>query len=149
MPTIIGPIRHDGVLVSVEVGLGSAAVHALRAQHKAVPPAIQKTGLIDSGAEITTLDTALVQQMRQQLGLQYLTVIPSTAPALGFNGIAVVYPIGFVILHPQGQHLVNRTLLIQELPISQLGYDVLIGRDVLASCRFVYEGRAGQFEVSY
>jgi hypothetical protein len=149
MPAITGAIQHDGALVSVEVGLGSAAASAIRAQLKPVPPAIHKTALIDSGAEMTTLDSALINQMQQQLGLKYLTVTPSSAPALGFSGLAVVYPISFVVIHPAGQHLVMRTLLVQELPIAQLGYDILIGRDLLASCRFVYDGRSGQFELSY
>jgi hypothetical protein len=70
MPTITGAIQHDGALVNVEVGLGHVAVAALRAQLQAVPPAIPKVALIDPGAEMTTPDTALVQQMRQQLGLK-------------------------------------------------------------------------------
>jgi hypothetical protein len=76
-------------------------------------------------------------------------VTPSAAPGLGLAGLAVVFPISFVVLHPGGQHLVKRTLLAQELPIGRLGYDVAIGRDLLASCRFVYEGRTGQFELTY
>ncbi len=149
MPTIAGVVDHDGALVSVEVGLASAAISAIRAQLKPAPPAIQKRAIIDSGAEITTLDTALIKQMQQQLGLKYQTVTPSVAPALGFSGLAVVYPVSFVVIHSGGHHLVKRTLLVQELPISVLGYDVLIGRDLLASCRFVYDGRIGQFELSY
>ena len=69
MPTITGAIQHDGALVNVEVGLGYAAAASLRAQRQAVPPAVPKVAIIDPGAEMTTLDTALVQQMRQQLGL--------------------------------------------------------------------------------
>jgi len=132
-----------------QVGLAYAAIAAIRAQLQAVPPAIPKVAIIDPGAEMTTLDTALVQQMQQQLGLKYLTVTPSNAPGLGFAGLAVVYPVSFAVIHPGGHHLVKRTLLVQELPISRLGYDVAIGRDVLAFCRFVYEGRTGQFELYY
>src|SRR5258707_589663 len=113
MPTITGAIQHDGAMVNIEVGLGYAAVAAIRAQLRAVPPAIPKVAMIDPGAEMTTLDTALVQQMQQQLGLKYLTVTPSTAPGLGFAGLAVVYPVSFMVVHPAGQHLVKRTLLVQ------------------------------------
>jgi len=108
--------------------------------------------MIDTGCETTTLDTAVIQQMKQQLGLQYLTVNPVTAPGLGIAaGLAVVYPIRFVVLNPGGQNLVRRTLFVQELPIGQLNYDALIGRDLLEFCRFVYEGRnqPGQFELTY
>jgi len=152
MPTITGIIQQDGAFVNVEVGLGHAAVAALHARFQAVPPALQKVAMIDTGCETTTLDTAVIQQMKQQLGLQYLTVNPVTAPGLGIAaGLAVVYPIRFVVLNPGGQNLVRRTLFVQELPIGQLNYDALIGRDLLEFCRFVYEGRnqPGQFELTY
>jgi hypothetical protein len=35
------------------------------------------------------------------------------------------------------------------LPIGQLGYDVLIGRDVLAACDLVYEGRRRRFDLTW
>jgi hypothetical protein len=152
MPTITGPIQHDGALVNVEVGLDQAAVAALRAKSQAVPPAILKVAVIDTGCETTTLDTAVVQQMQQQLGLQYLGVNPVAAPGLGIPvGLAVTYSISLVVLNSGGQNLVRPTLLVQEMPIGQLGYDILIGRDLLEFCRFVYEGRnrPGQFELTY
>ena len=90
--------------------------------------------------------------------------LPQTLDKFGFKQhFEIVRPIQHSVLQfppqarnqlarrnrPRGQHLAKRTLLVQELPISQLGYDVLIGRDLLASCRFVYDGRTGQFELSY
>jgi hypothetical protein len=40
-------------------------------------------------------------------------------------------------------------LVVEDQPLGVLGYQVLIGRDALSFCSFLYEGRAGTFTLDY
>jgi hypothetical protein len=76
----------------------------------------------------------------------------ANVPALGGLGIAVEYDAGLRILHPAGNtshDLVFTDLPVLELDLGQVGYQALIGRDVLAVCNFFYQGPAGRFELIY
>ena len=55
-------------------------------------------------------------------------------------------------MHPSGigsDNLVVANLVVVELPLTQLGYHALLGRDVLALCDFHYGGRLGTFALTY
>jgi hypothetical protein len=55
-------------------------------------------------------------------------------------------------VHPSGigsDNLVVANLVVVELPLTQLGYHALLGRDVLALCDFHYGGRLGTFALTY
>src|SRR5271165_176444 len=110
MPTLSGPILPDGALVRVEVGLDHGAAQALRTQHQAVPPPLARSALLDTGAETSALDSALVAQLRA-MGVRILTVTPTNVPALGGLGLAPVLLVHLAILHPQGNNLAHRSLL--------------------------------------
>ena len=63
-------------------------------------------------------------------------------------------PVGVqTIMHPDGDprlDLVIPALAVEELSqLAQFGVDVLIGRDVLASCVLVYDGPAGSVTLAY
>ncbi len=156
MPTLNGQIDPDGAMVDVEVGLGHDAAQVLRAQMLAVPPPIQKRALLDTGAQRTTIDGQLANDLRA-LGVQVLTVSPSNAPglpgtppappALGWTSIAPVLSVRLSILNPRGGNLVIRDLLVDELGL--VYYDLIIGRDVLARCDLLFSGRTGRFRLSY
>lgn len=103
--------------------------------------------LIDTGAETSALDTSVVAKLRA-VGAKYITVTPSNAPALGGWGLAPVLLVRLALTPPQGPPLVERNVLVQELPIGRLGYDVLVGRDVLRRCDFHYLGRTTRFELT-
>jgi hypothetical protein len=55
-------------------------------------------------------------------------------------------------LNPTGNaqdHLVVPDLSVLELSLSSLGYQALIGRDLLARCRFLYDGPGNAFRLTY
>ena len=47
------------------------------------------------------------------------------------------------------QDFVVRDLLVVEMPLEAMALQALIGRDVLALCRFLYDGPAEHFELGY
>ena len=62
------------------------------------------------------------------------------------------YEAGLVVLHPSNKRTLNlvvQQLVVEELPLAGLGYDAIIGRDVLASCVLIYDGPAGSVTLAY
>jgi hypothetical protein len=55
-------------------------------------------------------------------------------------------------LHPSGNprsNLVLHSHPVIEQPLGQLGYGLLIGRDVLKRCPLVYDGPSGRLTLAY
>jgi hypothetical protein len=56
------------------------------------------------------------------------------------------------LVHPSGYaraNLVSRNLPVLEQPLNQLGYQALIGRDILDRCLLVYDGPGRAFTPGY
>jgi hypothetical protein len=97
---------------------------------------------------MTSIDSALAQA----LGLPLSRVSFVNLPAHGGMTIASVSDADLTVVHPSGDprdDWVVRDLLVVELALAGLGYQVLIGRDVLAMSRFVYDGRGNRFSLDY
>ena len=62
------------------------------------------------------------------------------------------YEVRLTVVQPSGNaalDLVLPELPVVELSLAALGYQALIGRDVLTGCRFLFDGPAGRFELGY
>lgn len=148
MPIVTGRIRAEGALAKVRMSWSTSAVQGQRAALKPIPPPVEVWALLDSGAESTVLNTGLVQS----LGLPWGGIIMSNSPAVGGLNFTSQYEIDLTLLHRSGipsQDLLVRDLAVVELDLGSLGYQALIGRDVLTSCRFLYNGPAGRFKLAY
>ncbi len=148
MPVLNGTIEPEGALVPIILGWGAAHVALLRAAAKAIPQPVSAGALLDSGAEVTSVDPSLVQA----LGLPLDSFSLTNLPAGGGLTVATQYFAALTIVHPSGNaalNLVLSDLLVVELPLGPLGYRALIGRDVLARCRFLYNGPRGRFRLAY
>lgn len=148
MPTVNGLIGPDGALVNIEIGPSLSGAATLRSQMKPVPPPLDRIALINTGAETSAVDTNVAAYLRS-LGVQIRAVTFTNAPALGGLGIAPILLVRIAVLHPSGQHLIEGDLPVQELPIGPLGYEALLGRDILHRCDFNYFGRSSRFELAY
>lgn len=148
MPILIEHIHSDGALVDVRIGWSVARARRLRATLQPVPPAVTARSVLDTGAEVSCLDSALVQSLGLPLGGTVLVNLPAHG---GITG-GVLYNVSLTIIHPSGNardNLVVRDLAVLEIGLSSLGYQMLIGRDVLKQCRFLYDGPAKRFELRY
>jgi hypothetical protein len=148
MPTLSDAIGSDGPLLRVEVGVSRSHRRRLRAANRPVPQALSLTALIDTGAEITCLDPRAVARLQLQSG----SYVPVNAPSLGGLSFPNAYDVSLTVLHPSGNPADNLTvhdLPVAELPLGAFRIDLLIGRDVLALCRFDYDGPAGTFTLAY
>lgn len=148
MPTLMDALAPEGALVDILLGLSASQVKKLHAALMSVPAPVSSRALIDTGAEITCVDGALIQTAN--LTIHGTTL--SNLPAHGGINISLLYDASLTIVHPSGNpsdNLVIRNLPVLEVPLAPLGYQVLIGRDVLAKCAFLYYGLKNRFRLSY
>jgi hypothetical protein len=145
---LAGNLDPAGALVDIPAGWTATNAAALHRALKPVPPAQQLRALIDTGAEATCLDPAIIQM----LGLPFESTVFSNMPATVGLGLSSIYAGSITVLHPSGnarQNLVVPEVGICELPLRTLNLDAVIGRDILNRLRFVYDGPAGTFVLEY
>lgn len=151
MQTIVLPIGPAGPLVRVEIALSAKVVQSLRKGGQPVPPAVTAEALIDSGSDVTCVDPTILAPLQKQ-GLTATKFIPINAPALGGFRPTGEYSVSLTILHPSGNpkaNLVLRNQVVVDQEIGALGYQCLIGRDVLDRCIFVYDGPSRHLTLGY
>jgi hypothetical protein len=145
----------DGARVRVRVSLDHPTVLQLRQAGQAIPQPIDIDALIDPGAERTCIDPAVVTRLGLPLYAFGFTAAPGTGqtpvPIFGNVGVNTSHTAGVTVLHPSGpgHNLVIAELIVQALPLRPLGFDALIGRDVLGSCVLVYDGPGGSVTLAY
>jgi hypothetical protein len=103
---------------------------------------------VDTGANVTCYDSRAVQALQL---LRRRFVIANT-PALGGWGGAMTEEASLTIIHPSrnpADDLLIASHPIIQIPLGALGYQMLLGRDVLAYCRLDYDGRASTFALEY
>ena len=148
MPVVRGMVQPEGALVEIDVGWSAVQARRRRLAQQAVAPSLCAAALLDTGAEITCFDALLVQR----LGLPLAQVSLANIPALGGLRAGAHYHASLTIVHPTRDPRVNlvvANLLVLEVSLTALGYDALIGRDILDRCSFHYSGRRGRFALVY
>jgi hypothetical protein len=86
------------------------------------------------------------------LGLSLFGVTPLNMPALGGLTAAVQFSASLSVLHPSGlpaDDLQITDLPLTEVDLNSLGYQVLLGRDVLRSCTLAADGPGSVFSLNY
>jgi hypothetical protein len=148
MPILSDVLTAEGALVDLLVGLSAATIHALRTAGRPVPSPLPVRALIDTGADMTCVDRNVLQGLPLAWGGMALANVPTH----GGITIAAQHEVTLTIVHPSGNpsdDLIEPNLYVLELPLASLGFQALIGRDVLARCCFRYDGPASQFDLEY
>lgn len=148
MPVLKGVLQAEGALVEVQVSWSANQARGMRLAQQPVPPPLDVRALLDTGAEITCIEAVLVQQ----LSLPLAQVTLANVPALGGLRAGAHYHAGLMLVHPSAdprQALVLHNVLVLEVPLAGLGYQALLGRDVLDRCDFLYGGRRQRFVLAY
>ena len=148
MPLVTCPLAPEGAMVDVRIGWSAGQIRTLRAAHWPIPQAVDLRAIIDTGADVSALDRSVVQSLQLPVG----GIIPANVP--GGSGLIFTseHEAGLTNLAPQGSgqaDLIVSDLLVLELDLASLGYQALIGRDILARCRFLYDGPHRQFTLEY
>jgi len=156
MPVLALPFTpKGGVRVQAQITISQTNLLHLRRTHQPIPQPVPVVALLDTGAERTCVDPAIVTRLRLPISGSGLSASPgvATGPAiLGGSLPSFSYEAGLVILHPVTKppsNLVVLDLIVDELPLAAFGIEAVIGRDVLASCVLVYDGPNGSATLAY
>jgi hypothetical protein len=145
MPVLKGDLQADGAVVNIRVGWSHARAQKLRQSLRPVPPPMTVRALLDTGAEITCIDHAIVKS----LGLPFGGTVFANVPTHGGFAVQILCDISLTLLHPAGTQLITANLNAMELSLAGLGYEALIGRDVLNHHSFLYHGRLKKFRLAF
>ena len=145
MSRLTFPITADGLMVDVRVNVDSAALASLQGNGKPIPPSIEAHGLIDTETDIS----AVAPSILQQLGIADF----ETRETQGLAGPVQVrvFKVTLFIVDAAQLHLpwfMLPDLFVMELP-SVLPVDVLIGMDVIRTCKLLVDGPASQFTLDF
>jgi hypothetical protein len=145
MPTLNFPLDAGAARLEVLVGVSAAREAELRHLQQPIPPVVRALAEIDSGAAITGIDRALLVQ----LSLQSKTSTSLFTPATGaFLQSFPLFDISLILIHPAvNYHMDN--LPVVGAHLAAQGIQVLLGRDVLAHCVFIYNGPADSYTLCF
>lgn len=137
-----------GVIVPVRDYFSRTEARRRRTSQEALPPPLELNALIDTGAECSCLNPTFAEKLALPLFRAKLV----NAPDLGGLSFNRTFDASLTVMHPSGDPHLNYqlpNLPLLELNLNFSGYDVLIGRDVLSRCTFIYDGRKRSFTLEY
>ena len=147
MPRLDVPIGPNGPILDVRLSVGPEHAANLAAAGLPVPQPISVLGLVDTGAEMTAIQRSLAEWMdiptlhfieaRSSMLGHEARVSPVHQVQMTFGSLGAPDPPRWRKIHAVGVSVVSP------------GAMVLIGRDLLATCRFTFDGRKRRLMMSY
>jgi len=131
-------IEISGAIINVNMWPDFAVIKNLTDQKLTVPNK-SIIGLIDTGASCTAFDSILAGELQ--------LVIRDKQPVLTPSGQSEQYLYDIVITLPN-QNL-GISLQAFGADLSKQPYDILLGRDVLASCTLIYNGWDNSYDLHF
>jgi predicted aspartyl protease len=141
------PVSPDGLIVPVWIGLSGQVLANLMAAGQAAPPPIAARGLIDTGSDVTAVDPSLLRA----LGATPATLTTTTTTASGQVRVRL-FEVSLSITDPTQSltaWLTEPNLLVTELPLTLPAVGVLVGLDVLLTCKLQLDGPARLFALDF
>jgi hypothetical protein len=147
MPNVNFPIQSRGPLLTVSIGVSLPRASALTAASRPLPPSSQGMFLVDTSASDTCVDPELIRNLGLQPTGRAAISTPSTA---GSPHYCDQYDVSLFIPGSTGSggHLVE-AIPVVTTHLRSLGFDGLLGRDVLNNCILIYNGSASFFTLAY
>jgi predicted aspartyl protease len=139
-----GGLHHFGPVAMVTIGVTDADSEAIIRSGAVVPTPIRAGALIDTGSTYSSLD----QQFIAQLGLQPVGRIDVS----GFDSTITLMRYEAEIVFEDGMHLkiIGSSAQLSRPAESRVpSYQALIGRDVLNSAIFTYDGIHGEVKLQF
>jgi hypothetical protein len=134
-----------GLAVPVWVGLTDQAMATLAAAGKPIPSPVGACGLLDTASDVTAVAPWILQQ------LAIPVVSTTTTHTAGGQANVQLYRVSVGITDPTqpagAPWLTHSDLLVMELATALPDADVLVGLDVLLTCKLLLDGPARQFSL--
>jgi hypothetical protein len=147
MPRLDATIGPNGPIIEVRLWVVPEDAAKLAAAGLPIPRPVSVLGLVDTGAEVTAIQRSLAEWM----GLAVSGVLEARSSVLGDEARVVdVYRIQMTFGPVEAPDPPKwRTISPVGVSIVSPGANVLIGRDLLATCRFTYDGRKRRLMITY
>lgn len=147
MPHFTLQFQAGGPQINLLVAVSSPREQALQQANLPVPQPVSVRALIDTGASISAIDSDIVQSLGLQPTGTTLIHTPSTGatPHQTSTYDVRIVIFGFVAAHS----FTLPAVAVTESALKAFGFQVLIGRDILSHCLFVYDGRANIFSLAF
>jgi Aspartyl protease len=147
MPRLERAIGSDGPIIDVRIWIGPELEQALRARGLQAPRPFSVPGLLDTGAQMS----AIQQDLTQAMGLLVHDWVGMRSSVLGEEvRDAPVYLTRMTFGSIEAPDSPKwRIVGAVGVTVVTPGALVLIGQDLLATCRFTYDGRRRRLMVSY
>ncbi len=140
-------ILRSGALIDVHIGPSDVRRRALLRQKRAVPPSIQATLLIDTGASASLVDAALMR------ALQLTPTGATSYHSSSTHGVAQTCEVYDVQLVLGGMATANTfridPLEIMAVPFINQPFEGLLGRDVLGKLQLGWNGPTQLLRIDY
>lgn len=142
-PAQIDPqLNKTGPRIQVEIGIPEALARIYAEQNKPIPNPVTGFALVDTGASITAVDVSAVTS----LNITPVAFTEVHTPSTETPVIQALYPVSFSFVGSGLPPLQYNSVLGS--PLAAQGIIALIGRDILANCILIYNGKLGHFSLS-
>jgi hypothetical protein len=147
MPRLDVPIGSDGLLIDMRIWLSATDAKTLVAGGGVLTPPFSVSGLVDTGAKVTAIQRSIIAWM----GIPSIGFTEASSSLLGGEVRTVpIYPVRMTFGSLADADTPRwRTIHAIGVDVVSPGASVLIGRDLLATCRFTYDGRKERFMMTY
>ncbi|HWO56414.1 MAG TPA: hypothetical protein VNN55_02485 [bacterium] len=135
-------MQRFGPVLQVQINLPKHLSDQYAKDQKTIPPSVNGIALVDTGASLCCVDSAVVTQLGVlPVGLQKVSTPSGTEDQL-------VYPV--LINCAEGPFFFNtNTALASDHLLKNQGIIALLGRDLLAHTILIYDGRRGSFTIAW
>jgi hypothetical protein len=146
MPVLTRPLAPNGAVVELLVGVNEARREVLQKNSFTVPERIRVPAQIDTGTEVSAIDAQVFKQLDIRPIDSVCVRTPSTAEASqSFPQYAVS-----LALDAEGIEMFLTSVEVIECVFApDEGIRAMLGRDVLAHCLFVYDGKGKTFILGF
>jgi hypothetical protein len=146
MPYLTLPTSGPGEpALDVRVGVSVAQAALLTGSGQTVPQPVVARALLDTGASTTCVEPGVLGPLNLlPRGIAFVHT-PTTG---GAPHLAQQFDVSVTLGDPAQPYTLPDLPVIEAL-LAGRGLQLLLGRDVLAHCLFVYDGRAGRFSLAF
>jgi hypothetical protein len=145
MAGLTGPLGPDASIVEVWLEPTPQYVRALAKRGFSPRPPVSVPALIDTGASRCALDRHVIAALH----LEYWGTAPVLTPSTGNVPVQRdIYGMRLTIGHGGPDPLVQ-VVEVVESDLAHLGFAMLLGRDALSDCRFLYNGKDGTVDLMF
>jgi hypothetical protein len=136
-----------GPVINAFVGVSGPRLAALTKAGVPIPNPVLVRALVDTGASHTVVDPTVMKA----LGLDPRRIAKTITPSTGATPHkCFTYDISFHVPLGTATSLFSKLAWeVSSLELKHQGFEVLLGRDILAEGMLVYDGRANTFALAF